>query len=241
VELYPELPIYRPDEPAPMTVRLKADDGPDAVSGTFKVRIDDGSWHDLPGRIPVPGGQTLDRLRGFDLRQATAEEGDLPTGTHLVRAGFFPEDGRDPTLSEPVEIFVEPSGDGGGGGDGPGDPPPEPEPPPEPPPPEEGSPPPPDPAQPPEEPQEPGGPEKPPDPRTVVVDPLFDEGETIRKTGPALVFDPDAPRGEPAEERSLEEAFPELRRRAEDAIARDEVPPRWRSLVERYFELIRPR
>ena len=46
---------------------------------------------------------------------------------------------------------------------------------------------------------------------------------------------------DPRVARTLTEAFPELRRRAEDAVSRDEIPAEWRRLVRRYFDLIRPK
>jgi hypothetical protein len=217
VELYPELPSYPSEGPVPMTARVRArtaDERP--VAGDLHVRVDEGEWVSLPGTITVPGGRPFDRLRGFCLRQAMLEATGLSSGSHTVQVAYRRDDGGEPVASEPVEIFVEPSpGESDGGGrENPQNPEPE------------------------------GQPETPPldiQPPTVIVEPLFNEGETVEKTGPALVFDPSAPRGEPAPERSLEEAFPEIRRRAENAIARDEVPPRWRELVRAYFELIRPR
>jgi hypothetical protein len=240
LEVYPEMASYPTDGAVPVTIRVLAPRDPRPTAGTLFVRVDDGEWQPLPGRVEIPGGRIHDRFRGVDLRQAVP---GLTTGTHTVQAAMRREDGADPVASEPVEIFIEPPPDPGGGGEGEQEDPSAPEPPEEPPPEE---------TPPPEEPPPGAGPEEPEPPPaapelpappgpTVVVAPIFDEAETVKKIGPALVFDPDAPRGEPPPERPLEERYAEFKRRAEDAIARDEIPPEWRRVVRRYFELIRPR
>jgi hypothetical protein len=233
VELYPELPSYGTAGPVPITVRTRTRDAdPRTVEGRLMVRLDGGPWAPLPGTVRIEGGREHDRMRSFDLRQALGSVTEVGPGTHRVQAALERTDGAEAALSEEVEIFVEPGDDGGGGGGGgeeerPDEPEPEPEPPASPPGGDSPETPPPD------------VPESPPP--TMLVRPLFDEGETVRKVGPALLFDPEAPRGDPPRARPLSETFPELRRRAEDAVSRDEVPPEWRDLVLRYFDLIRPR
>jgi len=256
LELFPEQLANPAEGPIPLTGRITTvdPDGP-AANGSLEVKIDDGPWIPLPGSLRIDEGRSFDRLRAFDLLDSV-EEGRLSGGVHLVRLAFRPEgsaedDGRR-TESEPLEIFVtpEPGEGGGGGGSGEseddsenepteggedGEPSPDAAAPEQP---DDGAPE----TGPDDEPDDPPPPPPPSKHRREFVRPLFDENApTVKKEGAGLVFDPSAPKGKPPPPRTLKELFPELQRRAESAISRDEVPPDAREMVRRYFELIRPK
>lgn len=75
------------------------------------------------------------------------------------------------------------------------------------------------------------------DMRPVVVEPLVADGETVRKRARVPVEVPD---GGLPQERTLEEAWPELRRRKEAALQRPGLSPAARALLREYFDRLKP-
>ncbi len=75
------------------------------------------------------------------------------------------------------------------------------------------------------------------DVRPVVVEPLVAEGETVRKRARVPVEVPD---GGAPQERTLEQAWPELQRRKEAALRRPGLSPAARALLREYFNRLKP-
>jgi len=75
-------------------------------------------------------------------------------------------------------------------------------------------------------------------PTPKFVEPLVREGPTVEKNARVPI---EVPGGAATEERTVEQAWPELQRRLEAALDRPGLSPSSRALVREYFERLRPR
>jgi hypothetical protein len=159
--------------------------------------------------IRVEPGKTGEAVATIDARDIEAFSEKLTPGKHRV-AAILTGDGI-VAVTEEIEIEIEQ--DEGGSQDQP-----EPEP-------------------------QPSGAGMPPPPpmaaKDRMVDPLFNEGETIKKTGVALVPDPKAPAGSPPRRIGIAEAAEFAGNAGSTAVPTEKVRPVDRPLVSRYFELLR--
>jgi hypothetical protein len=169
---------------------------------------------------PGEGGKAVISVDGRRIEKMAEK---LTPGKHRV-AAVLSGDGI-AAVSEEAEFEIEGEKGGGGGGE-------------KPPPPREEKPQ----AAPEPEPEPTGGGEPPPPPTAVedrLVDPMFGEGDTVKKRGIALVPDPNAPSGAPPRRLSLSEAAEEAGRRGSTGVPTEKIRARDRDVVSRYFELLK--
>lgn len=160
-------------------------------------------------KVRVEPGKKGEAVATIDAREIEAFKDKLTPGKHKV-AAILTGDGI-VAVSEEIEIEIEP--DEGGNQDQP-DPQPKPD----------------------------GAGMPPPPPMAAkdrMVDPLFNEGETIQKTGVALVPDPEAPAGSPPRRLGMSEAAAAAGRAGSTAVPTENVRPADRPLITRYFELLK--
>jgi len=184
----------------------------------------DGEIYETTHKVKLEPGEGGKAVISIDGRTVEEMAEKLQPGKHRIAAVISGDD--IVAVSEEAEFEIEGDKNGGGGGN----------PPPPPPPPEEK------PEPPPPEPQPDGGGEQPPPPMDIedrLVDPLFGEGDTVKKTGLALVPDPNAPAGAPPRRLSMSDAAAEAGRRGSTGVPTEKILARDREIVSRYFELLK--
>ncbi len=218
VRVVPSKKVFEPDEP--VIVFLLADSKEELGEEiTFDTGlILDGDNIATGETVTIKTGPKGGGMVVLDLKKIEACREHLKGGKHQVSGVLIGPGGA--MVGPPAEFEIRgDDSDGGGGGE---PPPPEPQPP-EP------------------EPQEgPGAPPPPPlatKPRFVT--PLFDEGETVKKKGWALVPDPEAPAGSAPRRLPLDEAAREASKRPESAVPVERLGVSDAATVARYFELLR--
>jgi len=223
VKIIPARKRYKADQPILLFVLANPGEHMEKPHDLSVSLALNGEIYETTHRVKLDPGEGGKAVVSIDGRTVEKMAEKLQPGKHRVAALITGEGIA--AVSEEAEFEIE--GDPGGGGSAP------------PPPPEEPPPPPPE----PEPKPEPEGEGQPPPPPMEVqdrlVDPLFGEGDVVRKKGIALVPDPNAPAGAPPRRLTMPEAAAEAGRRGSTGVPTERVLAKDRELVTRYFELLK--
>ncbi len=238
VRVVPSKKYYESEEPIVLFVLADALDPIEEALEFDLVLVLDGEPIALDRKVTVSPGKDGGGMIVIDALRIKEAREKLKGGMHKV-SGILK--GGELIHGGPEEEFEVEGDDSGGNQDSP-QPQPQPQPPPEqeqPPPPEQEQPPPPEPEE--GEDDEGGEDPPPPTPESVprFVNPLFDEGEIVKKKGWALVPDPEAPAGSAPRRLPLAEAAREAAKRPESAVPLEKLKAGDADTVSRYFELLR--